>query len=52
MSTQAFILVAGSTSNRWKAAEPTVGDVVSSFAATAAPEFSAEMQAYRNRKAK
>ena len=48
----AFVLVAGATQARWRAAEPNVARCTASFAAKPAPEFSAEMQAYRNRKAK
>mmetsp|Transcript_15782 Transcript_15782/g.47094 ORF Transcript_15782/g.47094 Transcript_15782/m.47094 type:complete len:250 (+) Transcript_15782:355-1104(+) len=45
----AYVLVAGSTANRWKAAEPNVVAAVDSFAARPAPEYSAEMTAYRRK---
>ena len=44
-----FILVAGSTAARWRAAEPALCKAVDSFAARPAPEFSAEMSAYRKK---
>ena len=44
-----FILVAGSTAARWKQAEPALCKAVDSFAARPAPEFSAEMSAYRKK---
>jgi hypothetical protein len=44
-----FILVAGSTAARWKQAEPALAKAVDSFAARPAPEFSAEMVAYRKK---
>ena len=44
-----FILVAGSTAARWRVAEPALCKAVDSFAARPAPEFSAEMSAYRKK---
>lgn len=44
-----FILVAGSTAARWKQAEPALAKAVDSFATRPAPEFSAEMSAYRKK---
>ena len=44
-----FILVAGSTAARWKQAEPALCKAVDSVAARPAPEFSAEMSAYRKK---
>ena len=44
-----FILVAGSTAARWRAAEPALCKAVDSFAARPAPEFSAEMVAFRKK---
>ena len=46
----AFLLVAGTTGNRWKAALPDVDRVTASFTVKPAPDFSAEMQAFRNRR--
>ena len=47
-----FILVAGSTAARWKQAEPALCKAVDSFAARPAPEFSAEMVAFRKKAGK
>ena len=44
-----FILVAGSTAARWRVAEPALCKAIDSFAARPAPEFSAEMSAYRKK---
>ena len=44
-----FILVAGSTAARWRVAEPALCKAVDSFSARPAPEFSAEMSAYRKK---
>ena len=44
-----FILVAGSTAARWRVAEPALCKAVDSFAARPAPEFSAEMVAFRKK---
>ena len=47
-----FILVAGSTAARWRVAEPALCKAVDSFAARPAPEFSAEMVAFRKKAGK
>ena len=44
-----FILVAGSTAARWRVAEPALCKAVDSFSARPAPEFSAEMVAFRKK---